>query len=209
MPVLPVILELFSRMKGEIAVEICSVLAFSAIKNNDRVGLIIFSDKIEKYIPPKKGRKHVLRLIRELLYFEPENKGTDISVALDFLAKVTKRKCVVFLVSDFIAKNYDKSLRVAARRHDLIAISVSDPREEELPKIGFLTLEDAETGEVMIIDTYSSSIINNFKKLGRKALEERERLFKANKIDEIKITTDVPYVRPLMRFFRERVSKVR
>jgi len=196
-------------MKGEIAAEICSVLAFSAIKNNDRVGLIIFSDKIEKFIPPKKGRKHVLRLIRELLYFKPENRGTDISAALDFLSKVARRKSVVFLISDFIAKGYARSLRVVSKRHDLISISISDPGEKAIPQIGFLTLEDAETGEIIVVDTFSSRIREEYKKLAGKAKEERKRLFTGNKVDEIEITTDVPYVSPLMRFFKERASKIR
>jgi uncharacterized protein (DUF58 family) len=196
------------RMKGEIAVEICSILAFSAIKNNDRVGLIIFTDKVEKYIPPKKGRKNVLRVIRELLYFNPENRGTNISAALDFLGRINKRRAVVFLVSDFLAKGFDTSLRVASRRNDLIAINITDPREVELPPVGFISLEDAETGEVLLVDSSSYRIRENFKKMYERMNQERKTLFKSNKIDEIDIRTDIPYVLPLVRFFKERAMKV-
>ena len=195
------------RMKGEIAVEICAVLAFSAIKNNDRVGLIIFTDKVEKYIPPKKGRKHVLRLIRELLYFKPENRGTDISVALDFLARITKRKAVVFLVSDFIARGFEPSLRVARKRHDLIAVNITDPREEEIPAVGFLSLEDAETGEIIMVDSYSGQLREAYEELYEEQERETKRLFASNNIDEITVKTDIPYVLPLVRFFKERSKK--
>ena len=194
------------RMKGELAIEICSVLAFSAIKNSDRVGLIIFTDKIEKYIAPKKGRTHVLRVIRELFYFKPESRGTNLSVALDFLSKVTKRSSVVFLVSDFIAKGYEPSLRVAGRRHDVIAIDITDPREGELPSIGFIELEDAETGETLLVDTYSSHIIEKFKRMSEKAELEKENIFADNRIDAIEIRTDEPYIMPLVNFFRKRAS---
>ncbi|HPZ10475.1 MAG TPA: DUF58 domain-containing protein [Candidatus Eremiobacteraeota bacterium] len=194
------------RMKGEIGVEICSVLAFSAIKNNDRVGLIIFTDKVEKYIAPKKGRKNVLRVIRELLYFKPENRGTNLSVALDFLGKVTKRSAVVFLVSDFLSGGYDSSLRIAGRRHDLIAIDITDPREEELPEVGFLELEDAETGETLLVDTYSSGLRNNFKKLTEKIKMEKKQIFMSNRIDEIAVRTDEPYIEPLVKFFKGRTG---
>jgi len=206
------------QMKGEIAAEICSVLAFSAIKNNDRVGLIIFTDKIEKFIPPKKGRTNVLRVIRELLYFKPENKGTDISVALDFLGSIAKRSCVVFLVSDFIAKGFAPSLRVASRRHDVIAINLTDPRENELPSAGFIELEDGETGEIVLVDTSSSRIRDAFEKLSQKMKDNNKQIFKSNNIDEIELV--IPdtvkdedetgwYVKPLIGFFKERAGKIK
>ena len=142
-----------SRMKGEIAIEICALLAFSAIKNNDKVGLIIFTDAIEKFIPPKKGKSHVLRVLRELLYHEPKGRQTDIGKTLEYLNRVTKRRSVVFLVSDFINTGYEKALQIANRRHDIVAITVTDPREMNMPDVGFIRLEDAETGEVVLVDT--------------------------------------------------------
>ncbi len=142
-----------SQMKGEIAAELCAVLAFSAIKNNDKVGLIIFSDKIEKFIPPRKGKQHVLRVIREILYFKPEDSQTNLNVALEFLIKVIRRRSIVFLVSDFMTEEYEKALQVTNKKHDVIAIDIIDPREVELPNIGFIELEDAETGETVLVDT--------------------------------------------------------
>ncbi|MDX9755201.1 MAG: DUF58 domain-containing protein, partial [bacterium] len=150
------------KMKGELAVELSALLAFSAIKNNDRVGLMLFTNTIEKYIPPKKGKNHVLRLIRELLLFEPKGGSTDINAALEFLGKVLKRKSVVFLLSDFMTENYHEALRITNQRHDLITISITDPREVEMPPIGFLELQDAETGEIIVIDTYDPAVRSHF-----------------------------------------------
>ncbi|HYW68387.1 MAG TPA: DUF58 domain-containing protein, partial [bacterium] len=141
-----------SRFKAELAAELCAVLAFSATRNNDRVGLVMFSDRIEKVVPPQKGRRHVLRVVRELLYSTPEGTGTDIPMALDYLANVVRRHAVVFLVSDFQTSGYDRALAVANRRYDLIAVDVSDPREQELPRVGLVELEDAETGERISVD---------------------------------------------------------
>ncbi len=197
------------QMKGEIAVEICALLAFSAIKNNDRVGLIIFTDKIEKFIPPKKGRKHVLRVIRELLYFKPEGNQTDISAALAYLRNVVNRRSVVFLVSDFMAKGYEKALKVAHHRHDIIAITITDPREMELPKLGFIQLEDAETGEEILIDTSDPELRRSFLGISSREKEERDRLFRSINVDQIDITTDKSYIMPLMQFFRMRANKFR
>ncbi|MFQ5628135.1 MAG: DUF58 domain-containing protein, partial [bacterium] len=140
------------QMKGEIAAEICALLAFSAIKNNDKVGLIIFTDKIEIFVPPRKGKKHVLRVIRELLYHKPVGAQTDLSLALEYLSRLITRRAVVFLISDFQDENYEQSLRIASRKHDLIAITITDPREVVLPDVGFIELEDAETGETILID---------------------------------------------------------
>ncbi|NUO81345.1 DUF58 domain-containing protein, partial [candidate division KSB1 bacterium] len=140
------------QMKGDIAAEICALLAFSAIKNNDKVGLIIFTDRIEKFVPPKKGRTHVLRVLREVLYHKPEGHGTNITTALEYLNRVIRRKAVVFLVSDFLSEGYEKALRVAGKRHDLVAIPITDPRETEIPNVGLVELEDAETGEVHLLD---------------------------------------------------------
>lgn len=197
------------RMKGEIAVEICALLAFAAIKNNDKVGLIIFTDKIEKFVPPRKGRQHVLRVIREMLYFRPENRGTDISMALEYLNRVVRRHSVVFLVSDFLADGFQRPLRTANRRHDVVAIRVTDPRESEIPNVGFIEVEDAETGETLLVDTTRPGFREAFTKQVEVSRYERSRLFKSNKIDFIEIVTDQPYDRPLVNFFQQRARRIR
>ena len=199
----------FERMKGEIAIEICALLAFSAIKNNDKVGLIIFTDKIEKFIPPKKGKSHVLRVLRELLYHEPQGTQTDIGLALEYLNRVTKRRSVVFLVSDFINSGYEKALQIANRRHDIVAITVTDPREMELPDVGFIELEDAETGEVVLVDTSYSSVRSLYSNESNQEVQARDKLFKSINVDHIDIRTDEPYAEPLMKFFRMRAKRFR
>jgi len=196
-----------NQMKGELAVELCAVLAFSAIRNNDKIGLITFTDDVEKYIPPKKGKNHVLRVIRELLYFEPERKGTDIQAALEYLNRVMKRKAVVFLVSDFIAGDYEQALRVTSRKHDVIPITITDPRETELPKVGLLELEDAEIGEMIMIDTFDASVRQAYRDLALLTQTARERLFRSMKMDAIDIRTNEPYVSTLINFFRKRASR--
>lgn len=197
------------RMKGEIAVELCALLAFSAIKNNDKVGLIIFTDQIEKYVPPRKGRRHVLRVVRELLYHRPENRGTDIAVALEHLNRVVKRHSVVFLVSDFLGKGYESSLRVANRRHDVVAIRVLDRREKKIPPLGIAEFEDAETGERLLVDTASSGFPAAFSALTTSADEEREQVFRSMGMDFVQIRADLPYDVPLMKFFKERARRLR
>jgi uncharacterized protein (DUF58 family) len=197
------------RMKGEIAAELCSVLAFSAIKNNDRVGMIIFTDRVEKYIPPKKGSSHVLRLIREVLYFRPEHKRTDINCALEFLGRVIKRRSVVFLVSDFLGSDFDKMLSIANKKHDLIAIKIADPREIELPNVGFIELEDTETGEQLIIDTKNPEVRKDFQEYALKEKTKLDRNLRYIDLDHIYITTDKSYVEPLMAFFRVRAKRFR
>ena len=198
-----------SRMKGEVAVEICAVLAFSATRNNDKVGLIIFSDRIEKFVPPRKGRRHVLRVLRELLYFEPEGRGTDIAGALQYLARVVRRRAVVFVVSDFLADGYEKALAVAGRRHDTVAIRMSDPREHQLPAVGYLELEDAETGEHVTVDVSDPAFRAAFESDVAEKLTARERQFRKTRVDVVEITTDRPYADRLMRFFRQRAKRVR
>ncbi|MBB28765.1 MAG: DUF58 domain-containing protein [Gemmatimonadetes bacterium] len=197
------------QMKGEIGVEICAMLAFSAIQNNDRVGLIIFTDEVEAFIPPKKGRKHVLRVIRELLYFRPQRRNTDIGEALDYLNNVTTRKSVVFLVSDFLAEGSLRSLRVAARRHDLIAVVLEDPRESEMPDVGIVELEDAETGEEILVDTSHPEMRELFTRYALDARRQRDRAFRSNGIEQVDIKTDTSYVDSLMRFFKMRSQKIR
>ncbi|MDG2040857.1 MAG: DUF58 domain-containing protein [Ilumatobacter sp.] len=198
-----------SRMKGEVAVEVCAVLAFSATRNNDKVGLIIFSDRIEKFVPPRKGRRHVLRVLRELLYFEPEGRGTDIAGALQYLARVVRRRAVVFVVSDFLGDEYEKALAVAGRRHDTVAIRMSDPREHQLPAVGYLELEDAETGEQVTVDVSDPAFREAFDADVAEKLAARERQFRKTRVDVVEITTDHPYADRLMRFFRQRAKRVR
>jgi uncharacterized protein (DUF58 family) len=195
------------KMKNEIAIEICALLAFSAIKNNDKVGLIIFTDKIEKFVPPKKGKQHVLRVLRELLYFKPEDTKTDISIALEYLMRVVKRKSTVFLVSDFISSDYKKAIQIANRKHDLIAITVTDPREFDLPDIGFIEFEDAETGDEILVDTNDFEVRKLFSRNTSQGKLERERFFRSIGLDYIDIVTDKPYIEPLMRFFRIREKR--
>ena len=197
------------QMKGEIAAEICALLAFSAIKNNDKVGLIIFTDRIEKFVPPKKGKKHVLRVLREVLYHRPAGHGTNITAALDYLNRVITRRAVVFLVSDFLSEGYDKALRVASQRHDLVAIPITDPREADIPNVGLVELEDAETGETYMLDTADSE---NRKAFAREAARRgllREKTLRSMNVDPVDIRTDQPYLEPLIRFFRKRAKQLR
>ena len=192
------------RMKGDVAVEICALLAFSAIKNNDKVGLILFSDRIEKFVPPRKGRRHVLRVLRELLYHRPDRSGTDIRMALEYLTRVTRRRAVVFLVSDFLAGGFGRALNIAGRRHDTIAVRVRDRREAELPPIGLVEFEDAETGERFVVNTSDRNFREAFGRDRAAVEEELERTLRQGKVDLIDIRVDRPYVRPLMRVFKER-----
>jgi len=192
------------HLKNEVATEICAILAFSAIKNNDKVGMIMFTDKIEKFIPPKKGPKHVLRVIRELLCSQPTGKGTNISVALEYLNKITHRRTISFVVSDFIANDYAHALRIANKRHDMIAIAIVDPREQELPNVGFIELRDAESGEILLLDTADSLARKEFGALNNRRRQEQSRLFRSMGVDEILINTNRHHVEPIVRFFRMR-----
>jgi uncharacterized protein (DUF58 family) len=195
------------RLKSEVAVEICALLAFSAIKNNDKVGLIIFSDQVEKFVPPRKGRRHVLRVLRELLYHEPQGKGTDIAGALEYLTHVQRKKAVSFLVSDFQDEGFEKALAVAGRRHDLIAVRLGDQRERDLPELGFVELEDPETGERVVVNTSGKGFRSRFRDLAAAAQLRTNKMLRKSKVDVIDIETGQPYVKPLMRFFRERASR--
>jgi uncharacterized protein (DUF58 family) len=197
-----------TRMKRDIALEICALLAFSAIQNNDLVGLIMFTDKIEKVIMPKKGRLHVLRLLRELLYFQPQDTKTNLALPLEYLNRITKRKAIVFMVSDFMGAGYDKPMSVASKKHDLVPIVITDPREENLPGVGMIELEDAETGRSVLIDTNDSALRELFGLNVSEARLEREKLFKSIGLDNIMIKLDKPYIDALTAYFKKRAAKL-
>lgn len=195
--------------KRSMAAEVCALLAFSAIRNNDRVGLLIFTDREERYVPPRKGRNHVLRVISEVLTFQPLGKGTDLAMALESLARGIRRRSVAFVVSDFLCADFERELRLANRKHDLIALSLSDPRESELPAVGILELEDAETGRRILVDTWDREGRRRFQALAAERRELRRRLFRQNEVDFVELSTSLPYDAPLIRFFRERARRLR
>ena len=197
------------QIKNEVAAELCALLAFSAIKNNDKVGLIVFTDCVELFVPPAKGTTHVLRLVRELLDFTPRQTKTDISAGLEYLGRVTNKKSVIFLVSDFIGEGFEHQLRVLGKRHDLIAVSITDPREVKMPNIGLIALEDAETGEQILMDTGSSAIRKEYRRLGAARQGRLRDLFRSMDIDQIEVFTNRDYVLDLVRFFRTRGRRSR
>ena len=194
--------------KRELAAEVACLFAFSAIRNNDKVGLILFSDHVELFIPPKKGRIHTLRLIREILYFEPKGRGTQPAEALDYLNQVLHRRSVVFLISDFLTPDFSRQLAVTSRRHDLIAIPIVDPREEALPDVGRLTLEDAETGEQIEINTSDRATRLGYLKAVDQRTAERLRDFRRKRIDAISLKTNQDYLPALRSFFRTRERRL-
>jgi len=197
------------RLKNEVAAELCALLAFSAIKNNDKVGLIAFTDTVEMFIPPKKGSTHVLRLIREILSFSPERGGTNIAASLHFFGRISHKRSVAFLVSDFIDQDFFSPMRIIARRHDLIAVSITDPREQELPEAGLIELEDAETGKRMMIDSSSPEVRRAFAASAAKRLNDLAGQFAAMGVDHIPLQTTHDYVLDLVRFFRMRERRRR
>lgn len=194
--------------KRELAAEVAALLAFSAINNNDKVGLVLFTDRIELSIPPKKGRQHILRLIRDMLYFEPEGRGTDVAGALDYVNRVQSRRAVIFLISDFMAPDFSKPLNVTSRKHDLIAMPVSDPGEEEMPGIGLVTLEDAETGRQIEVNTSSRAAMNAFAALEARRWAELEKLFRSRRVDSVRLRTNEDYLVPLRTFFEQRERRM-
>lgn len=198
-----------NKLKRQIAAEICSVLAFSAIRNNDKVGLIIFTDKVEKFIPPRKGISHVLRIVREALYFTPNGKKTNIPAALEYLNKVCHRSTVTFVVSDFYDANFEKPLSIANKRHDLVGITLTDPKELELPNIGIAQFDDPETGNTFCLDTSNEKIRYSFKQNALKIIQERKKIFNRLGVDSIDIHCDIPYNRTLFKFFRMRERRMR
>jgi len=204
-----------AQSKRELAAELASVLAFSAIRNTDKVGLVLFTDQVELYVPPRKGRRHGLRIVREILGFEPQSRGTDLVNALDFVNDVASRRSVVFLVSDFQAPGalgdslpaLRKAIRQTNRRHDLVALPIDDAREHALPDVGIITIEDAESGELIEIDTANENLRRRFAEVARDRTAELQRAFNSEAVDSLRITTDQSYVAPLMAFFKNRQRK--
>ena len=193
-----------SQFKREMAAEICAVIAFSAIQNNDKVGLMLFSDEVELFVPPKKGRRHVLRVIRDLFAHEPRSRGTDLAKAFDHILHMMRRRSIVIVISDFLDSDFEKPLRALRKRHDTIAIQLNDPREETLPKLGLLELTDGETGETMVVDTGNRRVREVFARDAKARHAELNNMFKRLQLDAIHIRTDEGYVEPLVRFFQSR-----
>jgi uncharacterized protein (DUF58 family) len=189
------------QFKRELATELAAILAFSAINNNDKVGIIFFTDKVEQFIPPKKGKSHILRIIREVLAFEPTGKGTNISGALEYFSAVIKKRSICFILSDFISKEFDKPLKIASKKHDLVALRIHDKREDSLPNIGLVPMQDAETEKMLFVDTSSKKVRDNFAKNRSDATEKLRKLFSASGVDFIDIITGKDYVKPLINFF--------
>lgn len=196
------------RLKSDIAAEICSVIAFSAIKNSDKVGMMTFTDRIEQFIPPRKGVRHVLRVVREALYNHPKGTGTDLNKALEHLNRVTTRRAITFVVSDFLAPDFRKNLAITNKWHDVIAVSVTDPAEMEFPDIGMVKMHDAETAEPYILDTSDSRSREAYRQRSAEITEKRKETLKAAKVDTIEISTDKSYVDPLVKFFRMRERRL-
>jgi len=193
--------------KRELAAELAAVVAFSAIKNNDRVGLYVVTDHVERFVPPKKGRRHVMRVIGEILAFEPQSRRTDLAVGLDFLGKVARRRSVVFLVSDFLSEGWESAMRLTARRHTLVPVVVGDPMEGMLPDVGLLVMEDLETGQVVEIDTSGWARVD-FARRARDAARERDAALRRLNLDTVEVRTDRPYVDALIAFFKARAKRM-
>ena len=203
------------QSKRELAAEIASVLAFSAMKNSDKVGLLLFTDKVELFVPPRKGRKHVLRIVREVLAFEPTNRGTDLVHALNFVNEGIDRRAIIFLLSDFQTRihnadavaDFRLALRQTNRRHDLVALPIEDPRERLLPDVGVVAIEDAETGEMIELDTRNTIVRQRFSEIAQLRTEQLQKIFNRESIDSLRLSTDRPYVAELIAFFKNRARK--
>ena len=192
------------QFKRELATELAAILAFSAINNNDKVGVIFFTDKVEQFIPPKKGKSHILRIIREVLAFEPTGKGTDIAGALEYFSAVIKKRSICFILSDFMSKEFDRPLKIASKKHDLVALRIHDIREDTLPNVGLVPMQDAETEKMLFVDTSSKKVRDNFAKNRAQTNEKLRKLVPASGVDLIDITTGTDYVKPLINFFKTR-----
>ena len=195
------------RFKSELATELAAVLAMSAVRNNDRVGVVLFTDRIEYVLPPRKGRKHVLRLLRDILTYEPVGKGTDIAGVASYLARTLAQKTIIFLVSDFDAPNVERPLKILAQRHDVVAVTVEDPSERELPDVGLARFVDPETGQTFEIDTSSRRVREGFERQVNEQREARKHLLRRLAIDEVPVRTDTNYIEPLLKFFRSRETQ--
>ncbi|MEO0324616.1 MAG: DUF58 domain-containing protein [Myxococcota bacterium] len=196
------------RPKVEAVAEVAALLAFSAIKNSDRVGLVLFTDRIERFVPPKKGRGHVMRVVTEILNAQPKGEGTDIGKALDVLGSLTKRRSVAFLISDYLGEGYERGLRVAAKRHDLIPVQITDPREEDLPDVGLALVEDLETGTLVEVDTGDPRVRRAFAQQALQTKAKREQLFRRLDLDHVTVRTDGDTVRPIAELFRRRQRRL-
>jgi uncharacterized protein (DUF58 family) len=194
------------QFKHEVITEICAVLAFSATQNNDKVGLMLFSEDVELYIPPKKGRSHILRIIRELIYHEPKGKATNLALPLRYLNNVIKKKCIAFVLSDFITKGYDEALRIAAKRHDVIGFMLYDRHEKTLPEAGLLSVRDRETGESMLLDSSHPPLRNIYQKQFNDRLQDFRQTFARSNADAIFLQTDASYITALHQFFKKRAK---
>ena len=198
-----------NKLKRRIAAEICSLLAFSAIQNNDKVGLIAFSDRIEKFVPPRKGTRHGLHIIREALYFNPAGRGTNISDALEYLNRVCRRRTVSFIISDFYDKGFKKALSIANKRHDITAVTITDPREIDLPNVGLMSLLDAEGEDNFIVDTSNEAVRRIFHNNAVNFINERKKMFASINVNSVDIYTDISYIRALISFFKMRERRAR
>ncbi|MBI5538947.1 MAG: DUF58 domain-containing protein [Bacteroidia bacterium] len=195
------------QLKKNLMAELCAVLSFSAIYNNDKIGIIFFSDKVEKFIPPQKGKKHILRIISELLNFKAQNQGTNIGEAIRFFTNVTKKRSTAFIISDFIDNGFEEAVKISSRKHDLIALRVFDERETNMPSIGLACFKDAETNEIRWVDTSSSTVRNNYKSWWIQKDKALNEIFLKYGIDSLKLKTDQDYVKPLMNLFKRRINK--
>jgi len=192
------------RTKKNMISEMAAVLAFSAIQNNDKIGVILFSNKVEKFIPPKKGRKHILHIIREMVGFEPENRETDIAGVLRYLTNAIKKRCTAFVISDFLDTNFEDALKIANQKHDVVALKVFDPRETELPNIGFVKFKDAETGQLRWINTSKRSNRDAYSQWWNDNDEKVSTMFRKSGVDSVSVRTDEDYVKALMALFKKR-----
>ena len=195
------------QMKKDVAAELCAVLAFSALQNNDKVGVIFFSDTVEKFIPPKKGRSHILRIVREVLDFQPIHRKTNIAEGLRYLTSAIKKRSIAFLISDFLDEGYEDALKIAAKKHDLIGVRLHDPREGELSPAGLMRLRDAESGEALWVDTGDRMVRERYKQWWSERQDLRDRLFRRSGVDTVDIRIDQSYINPLMAFFRVREKR--
>ena len=195
------------EFKRELSTEISAILAFSAIKNNDKVGVIFFTDMVEKFIPPKKGKSHILRIIREVLDYKPTQKGTNISSALEYFNSTIKKRSICFILSDFMSPSFEKPLKISSKKHDVVGLRIYDRRENKLPNIGLIPIQDPETEEILFVDTTNKKIRENFTKKRQENIKKIKKLFPASGVDLINIATGKDYVKPLINFFKNRSKR--